>query len=340
MNNFEKQQEISKTKSGNSQLKGILIVLFASALFSSLGTLTNFAYEAGISPVAFATWRETIGAITMVVLLVFGIGRPAHTERTPLSQIPKWQLRNLCLAAIMFMSYSLAIFYAFVHLTVALALLLFYIYPALVTVICAITGRESFTRPKFIALLLALGGSTLAILGQMLGGDAVRFDSLGIILALGAAVGMSIYFLVGRNGYPSIPASYATTLFLTAGAVVFAVIGFVFGEKESLIQPLHDASLWPILLFAGVVGAAIPTMMLLTGIRMIGASRASILAIFEPISGAIVASMFLGQNLYFNQIIGGVLILSAAVILQRNIEPKVERSVELPVDDLLNPIGK
>lgn len=321
MGNEQKKAYSLASKPGKSQLAGIGIVLFASALFSSLGVLTNLAYEAGMSPVAFATWRETIGALAMVVLLLFGVGRPAQAERIPLSQIPRWQWRNLGIAAVAFMSYSLAIFYAFVHLTVALALLLFYIYPALVTLISIATRRESFNVPKLIALVLALGGSTMAIAGQLSEGGAVRFDTLGILLALGAALGMSIYFLIGRSGYPSVPASYATTIFLTAGAVAFAVIGVAMGETESLLQPFQVISLWPMLLFAGVAGAAIPTMMLLTGIRMIGASRAAILAIFEPISGSVLAAIILGQMLSLVQIVAGALILGAAVILQRTPEP-------------------
>lgn len=319
-NNMEKsglgQPMISNSDLKKQQLTGILIVLFASALFSSLGTLTNIAYEAGVSPIAFGAWREIFGAITMCVLLIFGVGRQRNQKKV-LSNIPRWQWRNLSIAALAFMSYSLAIFYAFVHLTVALAFLLFYIYPAIVTLISAVTGREMLNKQKIIALLFALGGSSLAVVGQMFG-EEMRFDWLGIGLALFAAIGMSVYFLVGRKGYPSVPASYATTIFLIAAGTVFATMGFIFGEKEAILQPFHDASLWPILIFAGVVAAALPTMLLLTGIRMIGASKASILAIFEPVMGAILAAIVLGQNLYFIQIVGGILILSAAFLLQRN----------------------
>ncbi|HJF30948.1 MAG TPA: DMT family transporter [Sporosarcina psychrophila] len=311
---------ISNSDSKKQQLRGILIVLFASALFSSLGTLTNIAYEAGVSPIAFGAWREIFGAITMCILLILGVGRQRNQKKV-LATIPGWQWRNLAIAAFAFMSYSLAIFYAFVHLTVALAFLLFYIYPAIVTVISAITGHEMLNKQKIIALLFALAGSSLAVVGQMFGQD-MRFDWLGIGLALFAAVGMSVYFLVGRNGYPSVPASYATTIFLIAAGTVFATIGFAFGEKEAILQPFQDASLWPILIFAGVFAAALPTMLLLTGIRMIGASKASILAIFEPVMGSVLAAIVLGQSLYFIQIVGGILILSAAFILQRNSDPQ------------------
>ncbi|WP_408011111.1 DMT family transporter [Pseudalkalibacillus sp. A8] len=331
-NNGVKKITIPNLNSKRRQFTGILIVLFASALFSSLGTLTNIAYEAGVSPIAFGAWREVFGALTMIVLLIIGVGRHSHTQQKSLSKIPGWQWRNLSIAAVAFMSYSLAIFYAFVHLTVALALLLFYIYPAIVTLISAFTGRELLNRQKIVALLFALVGSSLAVVGQMFG-EEIRVNWIGIGLALLAALGISVYFLVGRKGYPSIPASYATTIFLLAAGTVFATVGFAFGEKESLLQPFHNASLWPILLFAGVVAAALPTMLLLTGIRMIGASKASILAIFEPVMGSILAAIFLGQNLYFIQIIGGILILSAAYILQRTSESKVvESSLEKSID--------
>lgn len=313
--------------SRKSPLTGILIVLLAASLFSSLGVLTNVAFENGISPIAFGAWRETFGAIAIIIFMLFGLGKKTRMEKVSLSQIPKRELLNLCIAAIAFMTYSLAIFYAFVYLSVALAFLLFYINPAIVTIVSTVTGRETLTKPKLIALMFALGGSTLAVVGQMFG-EGVRFSWLGVSLALLAAVGMSVYVLVGRSGYPSVPTSSAVTLFLVAGAVIFAAIGFTFGEKESLLLPFHDASLWPLLIFAGVIAAAIPTLLLLTGIRMLGASRASMLQIFEPVVGSVLAAIFLSQQLHFIQIVGGACILFAAYILQRNAEPVLEPIAE------------
>ncbi len=315
--------------SRKSPLAGILIVLLAASLFSSLGVLTNVAYENGVSPVAFGAWRETFGAIAIILFLLCRHGNRLKTAKVSLSQIPKREIRNLCIAALAFMTYSLAIFYAFVYLSVALAFLLFYINPAIVTVVSAVTGREALTKSKLIALMFALGGSTLAIVGQMFG-ESVRFSWLGVGLALLAAVGMSVYVLVGRSGYPNVPTSNAVTIFLIAGAVVFVAIGFTFGEKESLLLPFRDASLWPLLIFAGVIAAAIPTMLLLTGIRMLGPSRASMLQIFEPVVGSVLAAIFLSQQLYLVQIIGGACILFAAYILQRNADPLSDPVEEMP----------
>ncbi|MED3552724.1 hypothetical protein [Cytobacillus praedii] len=45
-------------QNGKSQFSGILIVLIAASLFSTLGVLANIAHKQGVSLVAFGAWRE------------------------------------------------------------------------------------------------------------------------------------------------------------------------------------------------------------------------------------------------------------------------------------------
>lgn len=85
---------------------------------------------------------------------------------------------------------------------------------------------------------------------------------------------------------------------------------------DSLIYPFANPSVFPILLFAGVFGAAVPTVMILAGIRMAGSSRASILALTEPVAGMLIAAVVLSQTMLPIQITGGVLVLVALVLLQ------------------------
>lgn len=319
---------VGSKKENKSTLKGAFVILIASALFGTLGTVTGLAYQNGMAPASFAAWRETVGTIMMLILLALGIGRPAKEDRIPFSKLPGSEIRNVCIAAVAFMTFSLAIFYAFGLVTVALALLIFYTYPAFVTIIGGITGKETITASKIGALIMALGGGVLVVVGQLIG-SSVQVSVLGIILAIVAALADTVYFTVGRDGYPSIPPTYATIFFLFAGAITFGIIALFTGGIESLIVPFQKPSLIPILAFAGVFGAAIPTIMILAGIRMIGASRASILALFEPVVGVVLASIVLGQKMFLIQIIGGVLVLGAAVVLQLAPEPKaIEKSTQ------------
>jgi drug/metabolite transporter (DMT)-like permease len=67
----------------------------------------------------------------------------------------------------------------------------------------------------------------------------------------------------------------------------------------------------------------------LTGIRMIGGTRAGILMLVEPLVGVTLAAILLAEGLRPAQIIGGVAILVAAVLLQR----------EAPRGETVEPVG-
>jgi len=69
-------------------------------------------------------------------------------------------------------------------------------------------------------------------------------------------------------------------------------------------------------LLAGVVGAGVPTLCFITGIRLLGAPRAAILATLEPVVGVGLAALLLGERPALLQLLGGLLIIGAGVLLQ------------------------
>ena len=66
----------------------------------------------------------------------------------------------------------------------------------------------------------------------------------------------------------------------------------------------------------GIAGAAIPTTAFVTGIGIIGPSRAAIMMTIEPLVAIVIAALFLGEHPVPIQIIGGAAVLVAAAILQ------------------------
>jgi drug/metabolite transporter (DMT)-like permease len=145
----------------------------------------------------------------------------------------------------------------------------------------------------------------------------IRFDALGLGLALGAAVSQTIYVTVSRDGYPDVPTEQAISIVVgvtVVGATAMAVLG---GNAASLTLPLEQPSVLPLLLFTGIFAAAIPSLGFLTGIRTIGGFRAGVLMLFEPVVGVALAAWLLDEALVPIQIVGAAAILGAAVILQR-----------------------
>src|SRR5205807_5337209 len=107
--------------------------------------------------------------------------------------------RSLVLAALFGSLLNLAIFLAFERTTIALALLGFYLYPALVAAASVALGRERLDGAKIVALLLALGGMVAVVLGGLGSGAALVLDPIGIGAALTAAACQAAFVLVSRD---------------------------------------------------------------------------------------------------------------------------------------------
>ena len=107
------------------------IVVGSAALFGMLGPLSRFAYDAGMEPPAFVAWRALVGLAATAAFVAWRVRRGDITLAR-WSTLPGSARRLLLLAALMGFTLNLAMFIAFDRITVALALLGFYTYPAMV----------------------------------------------------------------------------------------------------------------------------------------------------------------------------------------------------------------
>ncbi len=210
---------------------------------------------------------------------------------------------------------NLAIFSAFEQTSIALALLGFYTYPALVAGAAVLLGEERLTRTRTLALGLALLGMAIVVLGGVTVGGA--FNAAGFALALLAAAMQAVYVLLGRRGFRSIPSEEATFGVIGVTAVGFLLLVLATGAGDAAGLPFREPAALPALLWAGIAGAGIPALLFLVGIRSIGATRTSIVALLEPVFGAVLAAIVLGEALGPPQLAGGLLVLAAAALLQR-----------------------
>jgi drug/metabolite transporter (DMT)-like permease len=307
---------------------GVLIILTAASLFGTLGPLSRFAYDAGMEPLAFVGWR---GAIGLLATVGFVWWRIAHRGRrmVRLADLDGRARASLAVAAVMGFTLNLCMFIAFDRITVALALLGFYTYPVMVAVANVALGREPLDRARVVALGLAVAGMLAVVASQLDPAAGITFDVLGVGLALGAASSQAVFVILSRSGYRAVPADQAMAVVLGVTVVSSIALAIVMGATSTLVRPLDDPSLLPLLLFTGLFAAAVPSMMFLTGIRLIGGTTTGILMLFEPVVGVLLAAWLLAEGLAPIQVGGGIAILAAALILQRA-EPAGGRLVAAP----------
>lgn len=296
------------------EVGGTAAVVVAACLFGTLGPASRAAYEAGLTPLVFTFWRAAFGAVALAALL--GWLHARGRDRVRWRALPPRALIALLAAGGASVVLNLAIFSAFQETSIALALLGFYTYPALVAGAAVLLGEERLTGMRAAALALALLGMAVVVLGGATGGTA--FSALGLGLAILAAAMQAVYILLGRRGFRAIPSEEATFGIIGIDALAFLALIVATGAGEVAALPLEEPSTLPVLLWAGVAGAGVPTLLFLLGIRSIGPTRTSIVALLEPVFGALLAAFLLGEAMGPIQAAGGVLVLAGAALLQRD----------------------
>ncbi len=311
---------------------GTLSVVVAACMFAGLGSVSRLAEErAGIDTIAFVAWRSFLGAVVVGGLVAI---RSARGRRlVGLRGLSGRTRGSLVVAVLAGIVLNLAIFVAFSRIAVALALLAFYTYPALVAAAVVVLERRRPDRYELAALAMALTGMTVVVLGGIEPGVGLVGDPLGLGLALLAAAAQTVFILVGRHGFAEIPTDVAAFAVLGGGFGGFVVVAVLVGSVGPLIRPLGDPAAWPYFVLGGILGAGIPTTLYLLAIRWIGGVRTGILALIEPVVGAVIAAALLGQTLRPVQLLGGGFVLGAALLLQRAGPAGAEAAVPIGHDD-------
>jgi drug/metabolite transporter (DMT)-like permease len=307
-------------------LLGTTCAVVAASLFAMLGPLARFGADAGVSGVAFTAWRAILG-VAFLALLIGLRGRTAPSIAA-LRALPPRGRAALGTAALMGVALNVSMFTAFGLVPIALALMLFYTYPAGVVVIDLALGRERLSASRLLALGLSFLGVALVLAGGMGGASGEPVAPLGIALGLAAAASQVVFITVSRGGYSSVPADAATLVILAGSVVGATAIALLVGLGPDLAEPLHSLEPWPVLLLAGVAAAGISSLLFLTAIRLIGGTRTGILMLLEPVVGVGLAAVLLDEALVPIQLLGGALVLAGALVLQLRSAPEREPIAE------------
>jgi drug/metabolite transporter (DMT)-like permease len=299
-----------------SPLLGGLTVAIGASLFGMLGPLSRTVYDLGMTPYGFVAWRTGVGALVTGGLVLWRVRRSK-------AQIVGWRSldgrgrASLAVACAVGAALNMAMFLAFARVPIAIVLLCFYLYPAIVAAVSSLLGWEPLDRPRAMALVISLGGMVAVVAGGSASAGSGGLDLLGVGLALSAALSQATFVLVSRSGYRAMPTDQAMCAILGASGLIAAVAAVAGGIGGSILLPFTAPPMLGLLLFTGVFAAAIPSNLFLAGIRWIGPVRAGILMLIEPLVGVLLAALLLGESVGPVQVAGGLAILAGAVIIQR-----------------------
>jgi drug/metabolite transporter (DMT)-like permease len=296
----------------SSDVLGALLIIIAASSFGLLGPIARYADQAGVSSLTLVTWRAGVGAIVVLVFLAVRAAGGTQLWRS-WRELPRRDRLLISLAAPTNAALNLAMFVAFLRIGIALSLLIFYVYPALVAVASMVWFGERLDRIRWAALGISMTGVVLVVAGA---GDLGSLDALGIGLAFIGALAQTFYALAAHHGFRAVPGTQAAAVTMGGAALVYLLVALAIGRLPDMDQPLASfATLWPVLV-AGVLGAGLATVCFIGGIRLLGAPRATILSTLEPVVGVGLAALLFGTLPTALQLAGGALIIAAGIVLQ------------------------
>lgn len=129
---------------------------------------------------------------------------------------------------------------------------------------------------------------------------------LGVLAGVFSAFMMSLRNIMQRRYFSSYSASQALfyqTLVVLLLLFAFTESGFASVENEQ----------WWLLLLLGIVFTALPHTLFAHGLRHLKAKTAGLIACVQVIYAAIFAALFLGEWLSWNVVVGGMIVVSAAM---------------------------
>ena len=193
--------------------------------------------------------------------------------------------------------------------SVVRVMLLFFLAPVWTILAARFFLGEAFTRLRLISLLLALLG-----LVATLGGPELFSTPLSMIdlLALSSGLAFALNNVAVRIGHHLTDSLRATAMI--GGCALIALAFLAFGDQP---QPTPDGRQVTAMLALGLLWILPGTLVTFYGVARLDAGRAAILLLGELVVGVLSAVAIGGEYLSWREIIGGSLILSAAVIEAR-----------------------
>jgi len=289
------------------QLWGVFIALLGAILFSTIAVFVKLAYQYGVDALSLLLFRMLFSLPIFLAIAIY-ISTKKDTYKLKL----KDYIQIALLGILGFYLASLFDFIGLQYISASLERLILFIYPTLVVLIGVFFFREKLTGLQIIALILTYIGILIVFAGNVEVGEKDKLY-LGAVLVLGSAIFYAIYLVGSGRLLPKMGSWLFTSYALTVSSTAVIV--------HYLISNQGIASLnfpYQVYMYAGLmasISTVIPTFLVSEGIRLIGASNASIVGSIGPVSTITLAYIFLGERLTTVQMLGGVLVLGGVLFI-------------------------
>lgn len=290
---------------GSGRVWGYLAGIITGVTYGMNPLFAMPVLSAGVSveTVLFVRYAVAVLVLGMVIL---------STHKS--FAVSRVQLGWLAMLGVLFSCSSLFLFLAYNYIPSGIATTIIFLYPTLVALIMVFL-KVFPTWQTWVSIVVTF--IAILFLCNYDSSQPVRYE--GIILAFLSALSYAFFIvLINRKRCLRELSNDVLTFYaLITGCIVFGLIAFV-GNHSGKISLLNDfnticahSSLWLNLILLAVIPTVISTATLAASTKIIGATKASVMGVFEPLTAILIGTLVFGEKMSWNIVIGIVLSIFA-----------------------------
>ena len=274
--------------------------LAVAALAASWGLIAIIVREVDLDAQVLVFYRLALAAVVLFLVAIFT------------AQVAKLRVERhagrIVLIGVMLGTHWFLYFATIKLSSVAVAVLMAYLAPIAIALIAPLVLPEDRSRIALAALVPAAAGVVLVALGGEEGG-AVR--PLALAAGLATAATYAALVILTKRIANEVPLLALTTVNYTVAAVAITPLLF------TADRVLPSAEELPAVVVLGVVFTALSGYLYIGLLRRVTAQAIGVLAYIEPVSAALLAWAILGEQLSWQVVVGGTLVIlgGLAVVL-------------------------
>lgn len=271
-------------------------------------SVTKYILTQGLGPLPYATVRYGLAALIFVVLTIVA-------ERT--LRIQRRHLPLVALAAVALWLNQLSFVFALDLTTASTIGLVLGAIPIFTAVLGLLLGTEHPSRRFWIAAAISAVGVGLVALGA--GGEASA-SHVGILLGLTTGATWAAYSVTVAPLMRTYSPSRVSAIVVPATWILLALSGL----QQTADQDWSlDWEIWALIFFATLGPLVLTNVLWFRSIHKIGPAKATLAMNLQPFVGAVLAVIILSEPLSWLQVLGGVLI-GVAILLVRRRAPSLQ----------------
>ena len=281
---------------------GYLAAILSAVCFGTSGLFVKYVYRFGLT-----AGEMLILQYLIAVIVLWSFSYYIYRDKIYIS---KKLLKKVFILGVFGNTFMTLFYYkSFMYLDVAIATILLFTYPILVTIYSFVFGKDKVDKFILTSLFIAFTGSVLVL-------DLFNYNSsvaiTGVIFGVLGAI-----FYAFMNVYSESFLDQIEPIILTSYVNTFSLLVLiVYYRPFHLIYSPPETGAWASILMLALIAGVLPVALLYTGIKYIGAIKTSIIANFEIPVSAILSYFIYNETLNLLQIVGMVFVLIGIIILQ------------------------